>query len=92
MRVSIRYLAQLRQAAGRASEDIELKEACSAREFVVRQACCHGDALRQLLLKGKEKLQPTILLFVGDEQVGPEDQTPLKDGDVITVLTPIAGG
>jgi len=36
-------------------------------------------------------VQPAILLFVGDEQVGPET-VPLRDGDVVTVLTPMAGG
>jgi hypothetical protein len=35
-------------------------------------------------------LQPTNLFFIGDAQVRHTDR--LKDGDVLTLLSPIAGG
>jgi molybdopterin/thiamine biosynthesis adenylyltransferase len=41
---------------------------------------------------GDAGLHPTVLLFVGDEQVGPGERVVLRDGDVVTVLLPVAGG
>ncbi len=92
MNVSIRYMAQLKHAAGVAREQATLDAACSPHELVTRRAACHGEALHRLLLDGAGRLHPTILLFVGDEQATPAAGYLLKDGDQITVLAPIAGG
>jgi molybdopterin converting factor small subunit len=51
----------------------------------------HGDAFRRIVLTEQDKIQPALLLFVGDEQLG-GDTPHLKDGDVITILAPMAGG
>jgi molybdopterin converting factor small subunit len=92
MKITIHYMAQLRQAAGTGSEQIEIDRACSVRELACRLADRHGDHLRRLLLDAGGQLQPTNLFFVGDMQVQPSDAVALKDGDVVTVLSPIAGG
>src|SRR5262245_36326091 len=92
MKITIRYRAQVRLAAGVPSEEVELAQTYSMREFIARLAERHGDPLRQLLLDTGGNLHPTILLFVGDEQVEPADRVEWKDGDVVTVLSPMAGG
>jgi molybdopterin converting factor small subunit len=91
MKVEVRYAAQVRHAAGRAAEVIELEGPCSAAELVARLALSRP-ALRGLLLGEGGGLQPSLLLFVGDEQVDPGGARPLRDGDVVTVLSPMAGG
>ena len=91
MRVAVRYMAQLRQAAGAASEQVELDRPCSVGELLTRMADRHGGRFRDLLLDAGGGVRPAVLLFVGDEQVGPE-RAALRDGDVLTVLTPMAGG
>jgi molybdopterin synthase sulfur carrier subunit len=83
VKIAVRYMAQLRRAAGTAIEQVELDAPCSAADLLKRLAEQHGLPFRALL--------PMVLLFVGDEQVGPET-APLRDGDVVTVLTPMAGG
>jgi molybdopterin converting factor small subunit len=85
-------MAQLKQAAGISSEQIEIDRACSVRELACRLAERHGEHLRRLLLDTGGQLQPTNLFFLGDVQVQPSDAVTLKDGDVVTVLSPIAGG
>jgi molybdopterin converting factor small subunit len=92
MRVSVRYMAQLRAAAGVAEESVELAGPCTASELAARLAARHGDALRRLLLAADGRLSPVILAFVGESQVGPDDRLDLRDGEVITLLSPIAGG
>ena len=49
-------------------------------------------ALRPLLLRADGSPRPSLLVVVGDEQVRVDDPRPLKAGDVVTVMTPIAGG
>jgi molybdopterin converting factor small subunit len=92
MKVSVRYLAQLKQAAGVGAETVEVGSPCTPRECVGRLAEQHGGELRRLLLGGDGRLNPTVLVFVGDEQVMPDERVLLNDGDVVTVLLPVAGG
>jgi len=89
MRVFVRMQAQVRQAAGTASSTVAVPEGATVADVVRALAAEHGDDLRRLLLVG-DRVQPTLLLFKGDEQVGPND--PLTDGDELTVLAPMAGG
>jgi molybdopterin converting factor small subunit len=92
MKVLVRYMAQLRAAAGVAAETVDLDHPCTASELAARLAAQHGEALRRLLLGADGRLSPTILVFLGDSQVGPDESLPLKEGDVITLLAPVAGG
>jgi molybdopterin converting factor small subunit len=91
VRVVVRYMAQLRQAAGAAVEQVELERPCSIAELILRLADRHQAPFRELVLDGRGGIRPAVLLFVGDEQVGP-GRSALRDGDVVTVLTPMAGG
>jgi molybdopterin converting factor small subunit len=92
MRVSVRYMAQLRTAAGVAGETVEIDGPCTAADLAARLAARHGEALRRLLLGTDSRLSPIILVFVNDAQVGAGDSGPLQDGDTVTLLSPIAGG
>jgi molybdopterin converting factor small subunit len=92
VQIAVHYLAQVKQAAGIASEQVEVASPCAVQDLVARLAERHGPPLRHLLLGADGRLQPTILLFVGDEQVGPDDRLELKDRDVVTLLSPVAGG
>jgi molybdopterin converting factor small subunit len=91
MKVEVCYQAQVRHAAGRASAWVELDRPCTVGELVARLA---GECppLRGLLLDGAGGVQPALLVFVGDEQVDAGGGRLLRDGDVITLLAPMAGG
>jgi molybdopterin converting factor small subunit len=84
-------MAQLRSAAGAASEPLELGGAQTVGDLLKGLADRHRSSFRDLLLDPDGGVRPSLLLFVGDEQVG-LDRTGLRDGDVLTVLTPMAGG
>ena len=92
MHVAVRYMAQLRQAAGTSSESVALEGPCSVRQLLLRLAERHGRPLRDLLLDAGGGPQPTVLVFVGDQQVSWETPVTLRDGDQVTVLSPMAGG
>lgn len=91
MKVAVCYMARLRQVAGAASERVELDRPCTVAELLQRMAAAHGAPFRDLVLDAAGGVHPALLLFVGDEQV-PAQTTSLRDGDVLTVLTPMAGG
>lgn len=92
MKITVYYLAQLKQAAGRAAEVVEADGPCSVLDLVRRLAERHGDGLRRLLFAADGTVQPTNLFFLGDVQVRQPADIQLKDGDSVTVLSPIAGG
>ena len=92
MRVSVRYMAQLRTAAGTAAEAVDIEPPCTVPDLLALIAARHGDALRRLLLGDGGRPQHVVLVFVGDAQAAPGEPLPLKDGDVVTLLSPVAGG
>lgn len=92
MRITVRYAAQVRHAAGRADERVELDGPCSVSALVRLLAARHGSPLRELILDPPGQPHPALLLFVGDEQVEPGREPTLRDGDEVTLLAPMAGG
>jgi molybdopterin converting factor small subunit len=92
MRVVVKYLAQVKQAAGCPSEAVELNGDGSVAELMRRLAEQHGEPLRALLLGSAGMPHHALLLFVGGEQVHGDSPRELRDGDVVTVLAPMAGG
>ena len=92
MRITINYWAQARQATGRASEQVELSGPPSIGELLRYLALSHGDPLRRLVLNGDGLPHPSILLFIGEDQVLVDAARVLTPGDVLNILPPIAGG
>jgi molybdopterin converting factor small subunit len=92
MKVRVNYLAQLKQAAGTSSESIDLDTPCSVQDLVIRLAENHGEPLRSFLLDTGGSLRNSILLIIDETQVHWQTPVQLKDGDVVTFLSPLAGG
>jgi molybdopterin converting factor small subunit len=92
MRIAVKYMAQLKQATRLSVEAIEIESPCAPAALAQRLAERHGEPVRRLLLDGQGRLHPAILLFVGDEQVRPQEPHPFREDDVLTILTPMAGG
>jgi molybdopterin converting factor small subunit len=92
MMVHVKYQAQARQAAGVATESIELADSCSVEMAVRQLAERHGEPLRKHLLGTDGRLSPFILLFVGDRQAAQPGTLALSENEVLTILSPMAGG
>lgn len=89
MRVKVHYMAQLRRAAGIAEESLEVKEGVTVAGLL-EQIAATRESARPVLLGPDTKPHKSLLLFVNDEQATGERT--LREGDVITLLTPMAGG
>ncbi|MCJ8279473.1 MAG: MoaD/ThiS family protein [Rivularia sp. ALOHA_DT_140] len=92
MNVTVNYLAQLKQAVRISSENIVLENPCSVQELVTQVAEKHGEPLRSFLLSSTGSLSNSILVLVGDNQIHWNQPMPGKEGDVISLMSPIAGG
>ena len=92
MKVTVEYTAQLKQTAGLASEEVEVESGSTVQQLMTQLAENHGENLKGMLFDADGKLQPSLLLFVGDEQVQGDSAPALVDGSVITILSPISGG
>ncbi len=78
-RYHVRYFALLREQAGR------------TQELVESSACTPGELFRELSERHALKWRPELLRAVINEQYADMD-TPLKDGDRVVFVPPVAGG
>src|SRR5207248_525520 len=69
MRITVQYMAQLRRAAGTAEEVVEVAGDCTVAELLLRLAESRGETFRDMVVDAQGKLQPSLLLFVEEEQV-----------------------
>ncbi len=92
MKVEVTYVGQVRAAAGTSSEIVELDAPTTVAACAAQLADRHGEEFGRLLLTDEGTLRSSILVFLTDEQIHDAASTALKDGDVLTFLTPLAGG
>jgi sulfur-carrier protein len=90
MRMTVQYLAQIKRAAGRSTEFVDVPDGVTLRDLVRYLAERDNAALHALLLDEEEEPRRSLLLFVGDDHA--EVSRPLCEGDALTILTPMAGG
>ena len=92
MNVTLHYETQLKRAVGTATETIDVPDGSSVGEVVRTAAQQHGDRVAAMLLDNEGQVRPSVLIFVGDEQIGPGDARELSDGSTLTLMSPISGG
>ena len=92
MMITVYFTSQLKMAVGKSSESFELEDGATMNGLLDRLADKHGEAFRKLVFDAEGRLQPSLLLCRGDDQVERDDDVPLADGDSVTLLAAISGG
>ncbi len=92
MTVTLTYGAQIKQAAGTDSQTVDVDSNCSLQDLLRTVASERTEEFQQMLFGKQGDLHPSILLFVGDEQVRWNSVVELKENDVVSILSPISGG
>jgi MoaD family protein len=93
MHVTVNYMAQVKRAAGTASEAVELAAGSTVGALVSQVAEQHGEEFKKLVLNDDGTVRRTILLFVGEDQITRKEiDRELADGQEITFVSPVAGG
>ncbi len=84
MTITVEYHAQARTAIGSAKETIEIGSGATLSQLLDRLTGTHGEAIGSVL--------QSSLIFLGDRQVRPDSQQKLRNGDILTLVSPISGG
>lgn len=92
MTIHLEYTAQLRRAAGTARETVSVPEAATLSAALRAAAASRKDDFRRLLFTADGRVQPVLLIFRGDEPVVTGADPLLREGETITVMSPISGG
>lgn len=92
MKIRVEYVAQIRDAAGCPGEVLDLPAGSAIQDAVRAVARARGERLATMLLDAGGNLTAGALLFLGDDQVEWSEARPLRDGDTVTLMSPLAGG
>jgi molybdopterin converting factor small subunit len=92
MTITVEYFGQLRQATGTPAETIELQSQGTLDELLNVLARRHGWSTENSASPAAAGPRLPKLVFVNDESAGAGSAMQLHDRDVVTILSPIAGG
>ena len=92
MQVTVEYTAQIKRAAGVARQTHDIADGSTLSRLITQIAADCDESLQRMLVTREGSPQPTLLVFIRDEQIRLDDPTPLTDSDVVTFLSPISGG
>lgn len=92
MKVNVEYTAQLKRIIGDGGEIFEVDEGTTLSRIISIMAEKYGDKLQDVLLDKEGNLQPSVLVSVNDAQADPLVNEPLRDGDRVSFMSPMAGG
>lgn len=92
MNIEITYHAQIRLAAGSASEKVAAEPGTTVVALLTARAACHGEAFRRLVLDDHGRVRPGIIVLLNDRPLAPGADPALADGNRISLFSPVAGG
>lgn len=92
MQIRIQYMSQIKSALGLGNDTLELPPTSRILDVLSALVVRHGAAFTRLVQGEDGRWQRSLLVCVGNRQVLLEDETPLAEGDVVTLMTPISGG
>jgi molybdopterin converting factor small subunit len=94
MKLRVQYMGQLRTAAGRSEEELDLPESTNLAALLSQLASHLGDGAAPHLITPSGHAQGGLLVVVNGSAVAAPHAaaTILRTGDVVTLLPPIAGG
>jgi molybdopterin synthase sulfur carrier subunit len=94
MKVKIRYFALLRELTGKREELVELEEDASVGKLLETLSIKYGGRFRDYLygVGEFEGLSLNFLLNGRNVSLDKGFETKLQDGDVLSILPPVAGG
>ncbi len=91
MKILVEYSAQAKHFAGMNSETIEVNSPCTVWDLVKQLALVHGDPLGSFLLDAQENIASTIIFTVNGEHIFRNAKYELNEGDIVHIMSPIAG-
>lgn len=94
MKVKVVYLGLIRQKVGREKEEYDLTEGSLLRDLLNNIVNMH-DALKSIIrMEDESPIDPALVIMLNGLSLNPTDkkEIALKNGDIVTLMTPIGGG
>lgn len=91
--VTVRLFGPLRDAVGR--REVRLPHpGGTVKDALARLADCGGDSVRQFILDRDGNVRRSLIVLLNDAplRAGESDHARLEQGDVLSLLLPLAGG
>lgn len=94
MKLRVLYTAQMRTAAGRSEEEVELPDGSSLGALLGHLAARLGHEAAAHLVGTAGQAHGSLLIVVNDSMIASQQTSTivLRTGDVVMLLPPIAGG
>ncbi len=94
MKVKVVYLGLIRQKIGRKEEEYDLMEGYLLRDLLNNIVETHNVLKSIIKMKDENPIDPTLVIMLNGLSVNPTDKKEivLKNGDTVTLMTPIGGG
>jgi molybdopterin converting factor small subunit len=92
MKVTVQFTAQLRRVVGTDQMVVETVPNQTLVQLICSLAGTGSDSLKTLLVTEQGTVQPTLLTFLNGAVVRSSQNVTLKEGDILTLMTPISGG
>lgn len=93
MKVLLKYMGQLKQAADKDSEIIE----CSQDVGLIDVLVCadkqnDNETFNKILFDDKGNIRLSVMIMLNGKPISKTEEVAIADGDSITILSAIAGG
>lgn len=92
MKIQVKYTAQLKKAMGKREETIELKDGACAADLLTELLNKNQQALTNIVFNTDGTFLNAVLIVRNGQQISYESPESLLENDVITIMSPIAGG
>ena len=91
MKITVEYMAQLRDAMGCSQQSVELADG-TALAGLIASVASGGGRGRELLLDAQALPRASVLAFVDGRLRRAGDPTALSEGATVVLSTPVSGG
>ena len=92
MNVGIHYFAQVRRAAGVESETLAVPADAGLGAALDQAVTRHGPEFAALVRDETGRIRSSLIVLVNGVPASSEEASPLKEGDVVSLLSAVAGG
>lgn len=94
MEVEVRYYAILRELAGKRFERVVLPNGSSVRDVIDLLVKRYGEEFERYIYDSEKRLRGYLSYMLNGVNINSLKgfETPLRDGDILSLLPPVGGG
>ncbi len=92
MKIKIKYTAQLKKAIGKAEDLVDVNEGINIEGILNHLNKIYSKEFANIVFNQDGQFMNAVLLILNGKQIAFNSEKEVKENDVITIMSPIAGG